>query len=238
MRPILEVRDLSVRYGAIEAVKGVSLEVAEGEMVTVIGANGAGKTSLLQALVGILRPAGGQVLFEGQEITDWPTHRIAALGISLVPEGRRLFPEMTVAENLLVGAHLLPHRREIEAEIEKVFTLFPRLQERRGQVAETMSGGEQQMLAIGRALMARPRLLVLDEPSLGLAPTVIDQITDRLREIHLQDHLAVILVEQNAQMALSLAQRAYVLETGLVVAAGPADEIANSSDVQSAYLGI
>lgn len=238
MRPMLDVRDLRVCYGAIEAVKGVSIEVAEGEMVTVIGANGAGKTSMLQALVGIVRPAGGQVFFEGTEITQWSTHRIAALGISLVPEGRRLFPEMTVHENLLVGAHRLTSRRSIDAEIEKVFALFPRLQARHAQVAETMSGGEQQMLAIGRALMSRPRLLILDEPSLGLAPTIIDQITDRLREIHLRDRLSVILVEQNAHMALSLAERAYVLETGVVVASGPTHEIAASSDIQAAYLGI
>jgi branched-chain amino acid transport system ATP-binding protein len=238
MAPLLEVRGLSVSYGADNVVREVSLEVDERSTVTVIGSNGAGKTSVLKAIVGLKRPSSGDIRFEGRAITGWPAHRIAALGIGLVPEGRRLFPQMTVMENLELGAYRRHDTRAIAADLERVFALFPRLRERRGQVAQTLSGGEQQMLAIGRALMAHVRLLLLDEPSLGLAPVVVRQITNAIGEIQRQEGIGVILVEQNARMALSLAQRAYVLETGRIVMEGLASDVAASDVVKKAYLGL
>ncbi len=238
MTPLLEVRGLSVSYGAVNVVRDVSLHVDERSTVTVIGGNGAGKTSVLKAIVGLKRPASGDIRFRGQAITGWPPHRIAALGIGLVPEGRRLFPQMTVMENLELGAYRRHDGKAIAADLDRVFALFPRLLERRSQVAHTLSGGEQQMLAIGRALMARARLLLLDEPSLGLAPVVVRQITTAIGEIQRQEGIGVILVEQNARMALSLAQRAYVLETGTIVIEGPAHEVAASDIVKKAYLGL
>jgi branched-chain amino acid transport system ATP-binding protein len=237
MAALLEVSDLTVCYDAVEAVKGVSLSVEEREIVTIIGANGAGKSSLLKAIAGLVRPSEGAISFQGAQIDGLPAYRIAAAGLGLVPEGRRLFPQMTVLENLLLGAYRRSDHAAIGADAERVFSLFPRLRERRRQLAGSLSGGEQQMLAIARALMARVRLLLLDEPSLGLAPVLVRHITSLIDEIHRQERIGILLVEQNARMALSLARRAYVMETGRIVAAGPAAEVADSDLVRRAYLG-
>ncbi|MFB5084442.1 ABC transporter ATP-binding protein [Symbiobacterium thermophilum] len=232
---MLEVRDLRVAYGNIEALHGISLTVAEGEIVTLIGANGAGKSTTLRAVSGLVRARSGQILFEGHDITRIPAHRIVALGIGHVPEGRKIFTDMTVQENLELGAYIADLRRFRE-DLEAVFERFPRLRERRRQSAATLSGGEQQMLALGRALMLRPRLLLLDEPSMGLSPRLVEEIFAIIVALN-RAGTTVLLVEQNAAMALSIAHRAYVLETGRVVLEGPAKELRNHPAVKEAYLG-
>ncbi len=235
MSPILEVRDLSVSYGAISALKGVSLSLAEGEIVTLIGANGAGKTTTLRAIMGLVSPASGEVRYRGEPTRAVPTHRLVREGLVLVPEGRIVFANLSVQENLEMGAYA---RRDdgAAADYEKVYALFPRLKERLRQTAGTLSGGEQQMLAIGRALMSRPRVLLLDEPSLGLAPIVVHAIFEAIVEIH-RAGVPVLLVEQNANAALRNSDRAYVLETGRVALEGTSAEVAANPKVKEAYLG-
>jgi branched-chain amino acid transport system ATP-binding protein len=234
MTPLLEVRDLDVRYGAIRAIKGIDFTVEEGEIVALLGANGAGKTTTQKTISGMMRPAGGWITFDGQRIDGIPAHRLIGLGICHVPEGRHVFPRMTVAENLEMGAFRFRHPDE--AELERVLELFPRLRERYRQQAGTLSGGEQQMLAIGRALMGKPRLLLLDEPSMGLAPLIVRQIFDIVREINASG-VTVLLVEQNAAQALALANRGYVLETGELVLSGTGQELLADDRVRAAYLG-
>ncbi len=232
---LLEVSDLRARYGAIEALKGVSLTVDEGEIVTLIGSNGAGKSTTLRSISGLTPASAGKITFSGQNITRVPAHEIVGYGIALSPEGRHCFPRMTVRENLDLGAH---RRRgtEIADDLERVFGLFPRLQERERQKAGTMSGGEQQMLAIGRALMARPKLLMLDEPSMGIAPILVQRIYETIGEIN-RTGVTILLVEQNANYALDISQRGYVLETGRVVLANESASLRNDPEVQRAYLG-
>lgn len=236
MGTMLTVNDINVFYGAIHAIKGVSLEVNEGEIVTLIGANGAGKSTILRTISGLLKPKTGSIQFEGQEIAGMPAHEIVKTGISQVPEGRRIFAEMSVLENLELGAFTRKDKDGIKADMELVFERFPRLKERIGQMAGTLSGGEQQMLAMGRALMSRPRLLLLDEPSMGLAPLLIKEIFAIIQDIN-KTGTTVLLVEQNANMALSIAHRAYVLETGRITLSGDAKELAASDEVRKAYLG-
>jgi branched-chain amino acid transport system ATP-binding protein len=233
--PLLEVDDIHTYYGAIEALRGVSLSVDEGEVVTIIGSNGAGKSTTLRSISGLTPARLGKVVFEGQEITRVPAHEIVGRGIALAPEGRHCFARMTVRENLDLGAHL---RRdaEIDEDLDRVYELFPRLQERQRQKAGTMSGGEQQMLAIGRALMARPKLLMLDEPSMGIAPILVQRIYETIAEINRQG-VSILLVEQNANYALDVARRGYVLETGEVALANKSEELRNDPAVQRAYLG-
>jgi branched-chain amino acid transport system ATP-binding protein len=234
---VLEVTGLEVRYCSVTAVKGISLEVAEGEVVAIIGPNGAGKTSTLRAITGLEPTAGGRVVFRGTDVSRWKAHRIVTLGLGHAPEGRRLFPQMTVMENLRMGAYRRRGPAEIGRTLARVEELFPRLAERRVQLAGTLSGGEQQMLAIGRALMAEPRLLVLDEPSFGLAPTIVREIGRIVRSINRERGVSVLLVEQNARMALGIAARAYVLEAGRVALSGPSATLAESPHVKAAYLG-
>lgn len=234
--PMLRVTDLEVYYGAIHALKGLSLEVNEGEIVTLIGANGAGKSTTLRTISGLIAPKSGTITFEGKNIAGKGAHEIVRAGISQVPEGRRIFAEMTVLENLELGAFTRSDKDGIAADMEMVFTRFPRLKERVSQQAGTLSGGEQQMLAMGRALMSRPRLLLLDEPSMGLAPLLIKEIFSIIVDIN-KTGTTVLLVEQNANMALSIASRAYVLETGRITLSGAAKELAASEDVRKAYLG-
>lgn len=233
---MLKVEGINVYYGNIQALKGVSLEINQGEIVTLIGANGAGKSTLLKTISGLLKPKQGQIIYEGQSIAGKAAQSIVKMGISHVPEGRRVFANMTVEENLDLGAYLRKDKAGIKEDLGKVFDLFPRLLERRKQLAGTLSGGEQQMLAMGRALMARPRLLVLDEPSMGLAPLLVKTIFRIIEEINATG-TTVLLVEQNANMALSIANRAYVIETGRVVLSGTADELNSSEQVKMAYLG-
>ena len=234
---MLEVTDLEVRYDNVAAVTGVSLRVGEGEVVAVIGPNGAGKTSTLRAISGLVPSAGGHILLDGRDIARWKAHRIVTLGLAHAPEGRRLFPQMTVLENLKMGAYRRRSPAEIRRTLETVERRFPRLAERRGQLAGTLSGGEQQMLAIGRALMAEPRLLLLDEPSFGLAPLIVREIAQIVQSINREHGVSVLLVEQNARMALGIASRAYVMETGRVVLSGASGELAESPHVKAAYLG-
>jgi branched-chain amino acid transport system ATP-binding protein len=234
--PLLSVSGVRARYGAIEALKGVSLTVDEGEVVTLIGSNGAGKSTTLRAVAGLTPASGGRITFDGEDITGLAADEIVTRGIALSPEGRRCFPRMTVRENLDLGAYRRRDAAAIAADTERVFALFPRLRERPGQPAGTMSGGEQQMLAIGRALMARPRLLLLDEPSLGIAPILVQRIYATIGEIH-RSGVAILLVEQNAHRALNAARRGYVLETGRVVLAGDTASLRRDPRVQEAYLG-
>jgi branched-chain amino acid transport system ATP-binding protein len=234
--PILQVTDLRVHYGGIEALRGISLEVPAGQVVALIGANGAGKTTTLRAISKMLRPSGGAVRFEGNEVTHLPSHRLVALGMAHAPEGRGIFLNLTVRENLDLGAYLRTDKAGVAADRERAFALFPILAERRSQVAGTLSGGEQQMLAVGRALMSRPKLMLLDEPSLGLAPQVVERIFAVLREVN-AGGVSLLLVEQNAHKALQLAHRAYVLETGTVVMQGTGKELLASPEVRKAYLG-
>ena len=234
--PILEVDGLTVHYGAIQALRGVSLRVPAGNVVALIGANGAGKTTTLRAISRMLRPSGGTVRFAGEDVTRLPSHRIVARGMAHAPEGRGIFLNLTVQENLDLGAYLRRDRAGIANDLARVLSLFPILGERRSQVAGTLSGGEQQMLAVARALMSRPRLLLLDEPSLGLAPQIVERIFSVLREVN-ESGVALLLVEQNAHKALQLAQRAYVLETGNVVMEGTGKELLASPAVRKAYLG-
>ena len=232
---MLAVNDIHVYYGSIHAVKGVSLEVNEGEIVTLIGANGAGKSTVLNTISGLLHPRGGSVTFMGQDLKGVPPHKLVARGMAQVPEGRRIFLQMTVEENLEMGAYT-QSKASIDGSIEDVYRRFPRLQERRKQIAGTLSGGEQQMLAMGRALMSGPKLLMLDEPSMGLAPILVEQIFDIIRELHAAG-TTILLVEQNAQAALSVADRAYVLETGRISLSGTGAELMASDKVREAYLG-
>lgn len=234
---LLEVQDLHVYYGNIHALKGISLEVGEGEIVTLIGANGAGKSTTLNAISGLVRPSAGSIRYEGQDITKVPAHEIVARGIVQVPEGRRIFARLTVRENLLMGAYRVRDRRAVEEGIERVFAMFPRLKEREHQVCGTLSGGEQQMLAIGRALMTGPRVLLMDEPSMGLAPVLVDGIFATIRYLH-EEGTTILLVEQNARMALSVADRGYVVETGRIVLADTAAALQANDAVRRAYLGV
>lgn len=234
--PMLKIDNIDVYYGAIHALKGISLTVNKGEIVTLIGANGAGKSTALRTISGLLKPKNGKISFEGQEITGVKAHEIVKLGISQVPEGRRIFTEMTVMENLDMGAFTRKDKDGIKEDLAQVFKRFPRLEERRDQLAGTLSGGEQQMLAMGRALMSRPNLLLLDEPSMGLAPLLIKEIFHIIEDIN-KTGTTVLLVEQNANMALLIANRAYVLETGRITLAGDAKKLAASEDVRKAYLG-
>ena len=236
MGTMLKINDINVFYGAIHAIKGASLEVNEGEIVTLIGANGAGKSTILRTISGLLKPKGGSVQFEGKDIAGLPAHEIVKCGISQVPEGRRIFAEMTVLENLELGAFTRKDKDGIKEDMEMVFNRFPRLKERISQLAGTLSGGEQQMLAMGRALMSKPQLLMLDEPSMGLSPILVDQIFDIIKELH-RAGTTILLVEQNAQMALSIADRAYVLESGKIVLSGSGEELLESEQVKKAYLG-
>ena len=232
---ILKVENMNVYYGAIHAIKGISFHVDQGEVVTLIGANGAGKSTTLQTVSGLLRSRTGSIQFCGENISNVPSHKIVEKGLAQVPEGRRIFLQMSVEENLEMGAYT-QSAAGVEADLEKVYTQVPRLKERRRQIAGTLSGGEQQMLAIGRALMSHPKLLMLDEPSMGLAPILVEQIFDIIRKLH-EEGTTILLVEQNAQMALSVADRAYVMETGNITLSGTGAELAASDEVKKAYLG-
>jgi branched-chain amino acid transport system ATP-binding protein len=234
--PILQVTDLRVHYGAIEALRGISIEVPAGEVVALIGANGAGKTTTLRAISKMIRPSGGAVRFLGEDVTRLPSHAVVARGMAHAPEGRGIFLNLTLRENLMLGAYLRRDAAGIAQDAERAYALFPILAERRDQVAGTLSGGEQQMLAVGRALMSRPKLLLLDEPSLGLAPQLVERIFGALREVN-EGGVALLLVEQNAHKALQLAHRAYVLETGSIVMSGTGRELLASPEVRKAYLG-
>ena len=233
---MFEIRDLNVHFGGIHALKGVSLTVGEGEIVTLIGANGAGKTTTLRTASGLKKPSSGAILIEGRDITGLAPQARVKLGLSHVPEGRRVFPQMTVAENLDMGAYLRRDKAGIASDLQGIFDRFPVLADRRKRLAGTLSGGEQQMLAMGRGLMARPRILLLDEPSMGLAPLLVQEIFDIIRSIN-EAGTTILLVEQNANMALQVAHRAYVLETGSVVLSGTAAELADTEDIKRAYLG-
>ncbi|MEH7011135.1 ABC transporter ATP-binding protein [Neobacillus niacini] len=233
---MLKIEDINVYYGNIHALKGVSLDINEGEIVTLIGANGAGKSTLLKTISGLLKPKNGTIMFEGQSISGKVAQAIVKQGLSQVPEGRRVFANMSVEENLELGAYLRKDKQGIKEDFEKVYNLFPRLLERRKQLSGTLSGGEQQMLAMGRALMARPKLLLLDEPSMGLAPLLVKTIFRIIEEIN-KSGTTILLVEQNANMALSIADRAYVIETGKIVLSGSSDELNQSDQIRMAYLG-
>jgi branched-chain amino acid transport system ATP-binding protein len=233
---MLEIENVHTYYGHIHALKGVSLTVDKGEIVTLIGANGAGKSTTLKTVSGLLRPRQGFIRLDGEDLTRYPPHEIVAKGVVQVPEGRRVFGRLTVTENLEMGAFAITDRQLISANMERVFTLFPRLKERRHQVAGTLSGGEQQMLATGRALMANPRVLLMDEPSMGLAPVLVDNIFDTIRELHASG-TTILLVEQNARMALQVSNRGYVLQTGLIVLSDTAENLRQNEMVRKAYLG-
>ena len=232
---LLKIDNIHVYYGAIHAIKGISFEVGEHEIVTLIGSNGAGKSTTLNTIAGLLKPRSGSVVFDGKNLSAMPTSKVVSQGIALCPEGRRIFQQMTVRENLEMGGFTRPDK-EIEGSIDEMFQRFPRLKEREKQIAGTLSGGEQQMLAMARALMSKPRLLMLDEPSMGLAPILVEQIFEIIKELH-GSGTTILLVEQNAQMALSVADRAYVLETGKLTMEGTADELLHSDAVRKAYLG-
>ena len=233
---LLEVKGLEVYYGVIQALKGIDFEVNEGEIVTLIGANGAGKTTTMQSVIGLIPPKAGTVSFEGKEITHLPCHKIVSLGMSQVPEGRRIFQELTVYQNLLMGAYIQKDKRSIKEDIEKIYARFPRLEERKNQIAGTLSGGEQQMLAMGRALMSRPKLLMLDEPSMGLSPLLVDEVFTIIKDLN-KEGTTVLLVEQNAGKSLAISDRAYVLENGKIVLSGTGEELLQSEEVKKAYLG-
>ena len=233
--PLLEVQDIHVYYGAIHAIKGLSFHVDQDEIVTLIGANGAGKSTTLNTITGLLRPKHGSIYFRGENVTTTPSHKMSSRGIALCPEGRRIFQQMTVRENLEMGGYTR-QSGEIAESMEEMFTRFPRLKEREKQIAGTLSGGEQQMLAMARALMSKPKVLMLDEPSMGLAPILVEQIFSIIQELH-EAGVTILLVEQNAQMALSVANRAYVLETGLITMEGDAQDLLHDDAVRKAYLG-
>ena len=235
MEPILNVEDINVYYGSIHAVKGVSFQVNQGEIVTLIGANGAGKSTTLNTIAGLLHSKTGSITFMAEPLNKYPCHKIVSKGLAMVPEGRRIFLQMTVEENLEMGAFTQPNAG-VDADLERVFDQFPRLKERRRQIAGTLSGGEQQMLAMGRALMSHPTLLMLDEPSMGLAPILVEQIFDIIKDLH-KAGTTILLVEQNAQAALSVADRGYVLETGRIVTSGTGHELLESPAIKKAYLG-
>ena len=233
---MLEVKNLEVYYGVICALKGISFEVNQGEIVSLIGANGAGKTTTMQSVVGLIPKKAGSVTFDGQDITKTPCHKIVHLGMTQVPEGRRIFQELTVYENLLMGAYGEKNKQQFKNDLEAIYTRFPRLAERRNQIAGTLSGGEQQMLAMGRAIMCHPKLLMLDEPSMGLSPLLVDQVFEIIKDIN-KDGTTILLVEQNAGKSLAISDRAYVLENGNIVLSGTGAELAASEMVQKAYLG-
>lgn len=233
---MLEIKDIEVYYGMIQAIKGISFEVNEGEVVSLIGANGAGKTTILHTITGLLSPKKGAVVFEGKDITKIPAHKIVSLGMAHVPEGRRVFAELTVYENLKMGAYTRKDKDEIVKTLEMVYKRFPRLEERKNQLAGTLSGGEQQMLAMGRALMSHPKIIVMDEPSMGLSPIMVNEIFNIIQEVS-AGGTTVLLVEQNAKKALSIADRAYVLETGKIVLEGDAKVLMNDDSIKKAYLG-
>ena len=233
---MLEIKDIEVYYGVIQALKGISFEVNQGEVIALIGANGAGKTTTLQTITGLLQAKKGSISFEGKDITRTPAHNIVKLGIAHVPEGRRVFSNLTVYQNLRMGAYTRADKNEIEESLNLVYERFPRLQERKNQMAGTLSGGEQQMLAMGRALMSKPKLIVMDEPSMGLSPIFVNEIFDIIRKVSAEG-TTVLLVEQNAKKALSLADRAYVLETGQIVLSGKAEDLLKDDSVKKAYLG-
>ena len=233
---MLEVKDLNVYYGMIHAIKGVSFSVEEGEIIALIGANGAGKTTILHTISGLIAPKSGSITFEGAQITKTPAHKIVGLGVAQVPEGRRVFSQMSVLQNLKMGAYTRTDKAETDAALEMVFKRFPRLAERRMQPAGTLSGGEQQMLAMGRALMSHPRIILMDEPSMGLSPILVNEIFDIIRSVN-EAGTTVLLVEQNAKKALNIADRAYVLETGKIVMDGPAGQLMHDDSIRKAYLG-
>ena len=233
---MLEVKNLEVYYGVICALKGISFEVNEGEIVSLIGANGAGKTTMMQSVVGLIPKRNGSVVFDGQDITKTPCHKIVQLGMTQVPEGRRIFQELSVYENLMMGAYTVREQQRFKEEVESIYERFPRLAERRNQIAGTLSGGEQQMLAMSRALMIKPKLLMLDEPSMGLAPILVDQIFSIIKELNAAG-TTILLVEQNASKALEIADRAYVLENGVISLSGTGIELSQSDEVRKAYLG-
>ena len=235
-QPLLRAQEVHSYYGNIHALQGINLEVFEGEIVTLLGANGAGKTTTLRTISGLMHPRSGTITFDGGDITTVPAHRLVRRGVGHAPEGRRIFSRMTVLENLQMGAYTRGNKDELGADFERVFALFPRLRERTSQAGGTLSGGEQQMLAIGRALMSAPRVLLLDEPSLGLSPILVQQVFQKIRDINAQG-TTVLLVEQNALQALSIAHRAYVLQTGRVVLSGPAEQVKQNESVRKAYLG-
>ncbi len=233
---MLEIHDIEVYYGMIQAIKGISFEVNEGEVISLIGANGAGKTTTLHTITGLLQAKSGKIIFEGKDITKTPAHKIVSMGMAHVPEGRRVFAELSVLENLKMGAYTRKDKDEIAKSIEMVYKRFPRLKERKGQLAGTLSGGEQQMLAMGRALMSKPRIILMDEPSMGLSPIFVNEIFDIIREVSAAG-TTVLLVEQNAKKALSISDRAYVLETGKIVKTGKASDLLNDDAIKKAYLG-
>ncbi|MBQ7836304.1 MAG: ABC transporter ATP-binding protein [Clostridia bacterium] len=233
---LLEVKDLEVCYGVIRALRGISFDVNEGEIVTLIGANGAGKTTTMQSVVGLISKNGGKVTFDGHDITKTPCHKIVHMGMTQVPEGRRIFQELTVYENLLMGAYSIKDQSGFKNDIDAIYTRFPRLAERRNQIAGTLSGGEQQMLAMGRAIMSHPKLLMLDEPSMGLSPLLVDQVFEIIKDIN-KDGTTILLVEQNAGKSLAISDRAYVLENGSIVLSGTGSDLAASEMVRKAYLG-
>lgn len=233
---MLEVKELEVYYGVIQAIKGVSFEVNQGEVIALIGANGAGKTTILHTITGLLSPKKGQVLFEGKDITKVPAHKIVSMGMAHVPEGRRVFAELSVYENLKMGAYTRKDKGEIEESLANVYKRFPRLEERKNQMAGTLSGGEQQMLAMGRALMSKPKIILMDEPSMGLSPILVNEIFDIIQAVS-ESGTTVLLVEQNAKKALSIADRAYVLETGNIVLEGNAKDLLEDDSIKKAYLG-
>lgn len=233
---MLEIKDLEVFYGMIQAIKGVSFEVNEGEVIALIGANGAGKTTILHTITGLLDARCGSVIFDGTDITKVPAHRIVSMGMAHVPEGRRVFANLSVYQNLKMGAYTRKDKQEIEDTLNMVYDRFPRLKERQNQMAGTLSGGEQQMLAMGRALMSRPRIILMDEPSMGLSPIFVNEIFDIIKEVSTSG-TTVLLVEQNAKKALSISDRAYVLETGKIVLDGKADDLLNNDSIKKAYLG-
>ena len=233
---LLEVNNLSVYYGVIRALKDISFHVEEGEIVTLIGANGAGKTTTMQSISGLIPSKTGSIKYGGEEISKLPAHKIVRLGLTQVPEGRRIFGELTVYENLLMGSYIEKDQARAKADIENIYTRFPRLGERKNQIAGTLSGGEQQMLAMGRALMSHPKLLMLDEPSMGLSPLLVDQVFDIIKEIH-KSGTTILLVEQNANKSLAISDRAYVLENGRIALSGTGSELMESEEIQKAYLG-
>ena len=233
---LLKVENLEVYYGVIRELKGISFEVNEGEIVTLLGANGAGKTTTMQSIMGLIHPKSGTVTYDGKNITGMPAYKIVKMGMTQVPEGRRIFAELTVYENLLMGAYIESDKAKIKRDIDEIYTIFPRLGERKNQVAGTLSGGEQQMLAMGRAMMSHPRLLMLDEPSMGLSPLLVDQVFDIIKHFH-QIGTTILLVEQNASKSLSISDRAYVLENGAIAYSGTGKELAESDDIKKAYLG-
>lgn len=233
---MLEIKDLEVYYGMIQAIKGISFEVKEGEVIALIGANGAGKTTILHAVTGLIPAKAGKIFFEGKEITKVPGHKIVSMGMAHVPEGRRVFAQLSVYQNLKMGAYTRKDKNEIEQTLQMVYQRFPRLEERKNQMAGTLSGGEQQMLAMGRALMSHPKIILMDEPSMGLSPIFVNEIFDIIKEVS-AGGTTVLLVEQNAKKALSIADRAYVLETGTIKLTGDAEELMNNDAVKKAYLG-